>query len=191
MMSEEMAVLKWRERQITEELEEKKIAYKVAVRAYKERDKALISERIRAETRIKSMEQIIHLEQNLQVVAQKKVKLLEEKFSQGEEFLMKLDNFLGKLKGKVNQSQHVSQNMAQQLGEVDLVFLDSQRNQHKQNLKQIVHYYDNFQKNFNLMKGKVENQREFQDNFQEEVDALIPVELDKNSLKEVLVHFQM
>ena len=41
-------------------------------------------------------------------------------------------------------------------GEVDLAFLDSQKNQHKQNLKQILHYYQNFEKNHREIAEKLQ-----------------------------------
>ena len=130
-MSEELALLKYRKREMDEELEVKRKSFREAVKQFKEKDRKLIQERVKAETKLKAMYELVELEQRMQAVIVRKIDLIEKNFAKAESFLIILDTFMNKLKAKNNQS-----NISRAINiDVDMGFLDSQKNQHRQNLK--------------------------------------------------------
>jgi len=75
---------------------------------------------------------LIDLEQKMQALQVRKAEVLERHFAIGENFLIQLDSFLQKLKSKGNAVSTVNAT-----AEADLAFLESQKNQHKNNLRQL------------------------------------------------------
>ena len=64
-MAEELASLKYKKRQMEDELETKVRSFKEAVRQFKDKDRKLIADRKRHEDRINAMYELIELEQKM------------------------------------------------------------------------------------------------------------------------------
>lgn len=83
-MAEELASLKYKKRQMEEELETKVRSFKEAVRQFKEKDKKLITDRKRHEDRIHAMYELIELEQKMQAIIVRKIDVIERNFGKSE-----------------------------------------------------------------------------------------------------------
>lgn len=83
-MAEELASLKYKKRQMEEELETKVRSFKEAVRQFKDKDKKLIVDRKRHEDRIHGMYELIELEQKMQAVIVRKIDVIERNFGKSE-----------------------------------------------------------------------------------------------------------
>eukprot|EP00347_Sterkiella_histriomuscorum_P002702 403367137 len=180
-MSEELASLKYKKRQMEDELDLKIKSYKEAVKQFKDQDRRLISDKQRHEDRIIAMQNLIELEQKMQAVIVRKIDVIERNFAKSEQFIITLDTFLNTAKTKLNHNSGYGLPQSALPGEVDLAFLDSQKNQHKQNLKQIMHYYQNFEQNHKEITNKLELQREDQGQFENEMRQLHEIQVVSKS----------
>lgn len=83
-MAEELASLKYKKRQMEDELETKVRSFKEAVRQFKDKDRKLIADRKRQEDRINAMYELIELEQKMQAVIVRKIDVIERNFAKSE-----------------------------------------------------------------------------------------------------------
>ena len=98
------------------------------------------------------MYELVEYEQRMQQLQIEKGKCIEQAFADTEQFLLYLDSFMTKLLGKI---QAQSGNRV----DVDTTFIETQKNQHKNNLKQLAKIFQSQDKKIRECQESLEKER--------------------------------